>query len=81
MDFCQFTPGENLTLGDSVCERYLYFWVGGLQGYIWILDSQSLFVLIRQHNLEVSLEVDHRLCLFEIILSLNNKNLKKSQNL
>lgn len=81
MDFCQFTPAENLTLGDSVCERYLYFWAGGLWGDMWILDSRSLFMLIRQHNLEVSLWVDHRLCLFVIIISLNNKNLEKSQNL
>lgn len=81
MDFCQFTPAENLTLGDSVCGRYLYFWVGGLQGDIWILDSQSLFVLIIQQNLEVPLQVDYRLSLFEVILSLNNKNTKKSQNL
>lgn len=52
----------------------------GLQGDIWILDSQSLFVLIIQQNLEVPLQVDYRLSLFEVILSLNNKNMKKSQN-
>lgn len=54
---------------------------GASGGDVWILDSQSLFVLIRHHNLEVSLWIDHRLCLFEIILSLNNNNLTKSQNL
>lgn len=53
----------------------------GASGGTWILDSQSLFVLIRQHNLEVSLQVDHRFCLFVIILSLNNKNLKKKPKL
>lgn len=53
----------------------------GLEGDIWILDSQSLFVFIIQQNLEVPLQVDYRLSLFEIILSLNNKNMKKSQNL
>lgn len=62
-----------------VWERFvLLSW--GLQGDIWILDSQSLFVLIIQQNLEVSLQVDHRSPLFEMILSLNSKNLKKSQN-
>lgn len=58
-----------------VWEIFVLLSWGASGGDIWILDSQSLFVLIRHHNLEVSLWVDHRLCLFEIILSLNNKNL------
>lgn len=64
-----------------VWEIFVLLSWGASGGIYEFLDSQSLFVLIRQHNLEVSSWVDHRLCLFEIILSLNNKNLTKSQNL
>ena len=53
----------------------------GLQGDIWVLDSQSLFVLIIQQNLEVLLQIDNRLSLFKTILSVNNKNMKKTPKL
>lgn len=78
MDFCQFTPVDNLTLGDSACGKDVYsvraFW----RISVWILDGQSLFVLIVQQNVEVPLQLDHRLSWIDMILSLNNKNLKKA---
>lgn len=59
MDFCQFTPGDDLTLGDSACGKDVYS-VRGFRGIsVWILGSQSLLLIER--NFGVPLQLDHRL--------------------
>ena len=71
MDFCQFTPGDDLTLGDPACGKDVYS-VRGFWGIsVWILGSQSLLLIER--NLGVPLQLDHRLSWIEMILSLNNE--------